>query len=137
MQYLFHLAFSLTIVIFFKSSTPGPGQYQKIQSMDKQLEKTSDSKKGSGGFASKVSRSIDILLSINNRCRSIFFRADETVSCVVHQVRQRQPLTIFRVDLVTISMILIEQSIPVCFKSRLPNEQSRPNRHYLHRISIM
>lgn len=36
--------------------TPGPGQYQLLQSLDKKLEKTSDSKKGSGGFASKSRR---------------------------------------------------------------------------------
>ncbi|CAF0843297.1 unnamed protein product [Adineta ricciae] len=38
------------------SFTPGPGQYQTVQAIDKQLEKTSDSKKGSGGFASKSRR---------------------------------------------------------------------------------
>ncbi|UJR20921.1 hypothetical protein I4U23_024030 [Adineta vaga] len=38
------------------SYTPGPGQYQTVQPIDKQLEKTSDSKKGSGGFASKSRR---------------------------------------------------------------------------------
>ncbi|CAF1162632.1 unnamed protein product [Rotaria sp. Silwood1] len=36
--------------------TPGPGQYQTVQSLDKQLERTSDSKKGSGSFASKSQR---------------------------------------------------------------------------------
>jgi len=36
--------------------TPGPGQYKTVQSLDKQLEKTSDSKKGSGGFASRSRR---------------------------------------------------------------------------------
>ncbi|CAF3406731.1 unnamed protein product [Rotaria sp. Silwood1] len=36
--------------------TPGPGQYQTIQPLDKQLEKTSDSKRGSGGFASRSRR---------------------------------------------------------------------------------
>ncbi|CAF0956507.1 unnamed protein product [Rotaria sordida] len=35
---------------------PGPGQYQTIQPLDKQLEKTSDSKRGSGGFASRSRR---------------------------------------------------------------------------------
>ncbi|CAF0993214.1 unnamed protein product [Rotaria magnacalcarata] len=35
---------------------PGPGQYQTIQPLDKQLEKTSDSKRGSAGFASKSRR---------------------------------------------------------------------------------
>ncbi|CAF2053684.1 unnamed protein product [Rotaria magnacalcarata] len=36
--------------------TPGPGQYQTVQSLGKQLERTSDSKKGSGSFASKSKR---------------------------------------------------------------------------------
>ncbi|CAF0831958.1 unnamed protein product [Adineta steineri] len=35
---------------------PGPGQYDTVRPIDKQLEKTSDSKKGSGGFASKSRR---------------------------------------------------------------------------------
>lgn len=37
-----------------KSATPGPGQYQTVRPLHKQLERTSDSKRGSGGFASRV-----------------------------------------------------------------------------------
>ncbi|CAF3488296.1 unnamed protein product [Rotaria sordida] len=40
--------------------TPGPGQYQTVQSLDRQLERTSDSKKGSGTFASKSKRDTSI-----------------------------------------------------------------------------
>ncbi|CAF2495415.1 unnamed protein product [Rotaria sp. Silwood2] len=44
---------------------PGPGQYETIQSLDKQLERTSDSKKGSGSFASKSKRESSLNRSTN------------------------------------------------------------------------
>lgn len=50
---LFYLLRTILIYLL-QNFTPGPGQYETFQSLDKQLEKTSDSKKGSGSFASKV-----------------------------------------------------------------------------------
>jgi hypothetical protein len=49
------LVYYRIIIQLLQNFTPGPGQYQTIQGLDKQLEKTSDSKRGTGSFASKVS----------------------------------------------------------------------------------
>ena len=46
----------------FQNFTPGPGQYATIQSLDKQLERTSDSKRGTGSFASKVRHAFPLVI---------------------------------------------------------------------------
>ena len=57
------LSARLTILCFLQTDTPGPGNYQFSHS-DFEKHSTSFSKKGTGGFASKVGEICDNLTSI-------------------------------------------------------------------------